>query len=417
MQQQAARVYSNSAQSLADLNLFKEAASPMWAAIKRLDHYRKSVFAMLFIAPALLLYLILAHSSSLFLSEWFLDLITFPMFIGNLISGSTYIGRLFDFANKDFPTDHANPEKPGRKVERILTITGFCIGLAVGIALSFLHFAIPFAATLYGAANAILVLNRISIFAGLGSRIGNCIDQARPKNERKSTGLALIIGIAAGIGLWLGAHATMVSIATTTTLLTSGAALPFWIAGIIFVSTFSNSLAGFADYASKAYNFLTERDPATALGKTIRHEKLHEYRGSFLGVSTGFLIGAVVVTLLVMSNPASFACVAGVAAAALVLATCVCVLGSLFSRVGRLIDGFKQSPAPAPKPAHHNTSTQTITHALQISHPPAPLDSLANTVLPNTTPRKIESPSNHQTAITNTLSNPSPSISPRMLSN
>lgn len=320
--------------------------------LKNLDHYRRSVLAMLPIAAALLLFLLLAHSSSLFLDSWFLDLITIPMFLSNMVSGSTYIGRLFDFVKDDFPAN--------RTKERALTVVGVICGLAMGILLSLAHAPVPFAPVLCGFANVLFTFNRISVFAGLGARVGSVVDSARPTNERYSLAAATIAGISVGIALFLTSSAALASIAGVTTILTGGAALPLWVGGFIFISTFSSGMGALADYASKAFNFAFERDKQTPAGEWIRGGRFHEYRGSFVGASTGLVVATVVLAVFMVTQPYLLAGAAGFAAAVFLVATCVGLFGGVCSRVGRLWDGLQQQTAAAAK----SDTTQDVLQAL-----------------------------------------------------
>lgn len=319
----------------------------IWSRLKAFDHYRRAALSSLPIVLALLMYLIMGED--FLLSEWFLDLIFIPAFAGNLLSGSTYIARAIDLA----------PQRGGLK-EKIGTWLGIFIGIAIGITLTLLHDSIPFFSSLSGIANVVLTLGQISVFAGFGNRIGSTLDKSRLPNEQKAIGAASVIGIVLGLALFLTSSVGLVSIMGITSFATMGAAVPFWLSGILFVSTFSSSLASFADYSAKAVNFIKSKISQDETTNRRVNERFHEYRGSFSGVSAGLIIGSLIVVGLLVTQPQVFIGAFGLIAAALIITTSMSVLGGLCSRVGRLIDGFKhknerheenvERPYPKPTP-------------------------------------------------------------------
>jgi hypothetical protein len=303
----------------------------LWKKLKTFDHYRRAAFSMLPISFALIFYLMLVQGDGFLLPEWFLDLIIVPAFAGNLLSGSTYIGRSIDLV----------PQVLGIK-EKIATWIGIGVGIAVGVAATILHESIPLVSSLSGVANVVFTLSQISVFAGFGNRIGSSLDKSRLPNEQKAIGAASLIGIATGLALFLTSSVALVSVVGITSFVTMGAAIPFWLGGVLFVTTFSSSLASFADYSAKAFNFVKSKSMQDEKTKQRVKERFHEYRGSFCGVSAGFIVGSLIVGALLVTQPHIFVGVLGVIAATLVITTSMSVLGGLCSRVGRLMDGFKQ---------------------------------------------------------------------------
>ncbi len=348
----------------------------LWAKLKVFDHYRRTALAMLPISFSLILYLILMQGDGFLLPEWFLDLIIVPAFAGNLLSGSTYIGRGLDLV----------PQAPGIK-EKIGTWLGIGLGIAVGIAATVLHDSIPFVSSLSGVANAIFTLGQISVFAGFGNRIGSSLDKSRLPNEQKAIGAASLIGFGAGLALFLTSSVALVSVVGITSFVTLGAAIPFWLGGILFVTTFSSTLASFADYTTKAFNFVKSKSSPDEKTERRVNERFHEYRGSFCGVGAGFIVGSVIVGALLVTQPHIFVGILGVIAATLVITTSISVIGGLCSRVGRLLDGFKQKKI-LEVPAEKMVSSPAQTIKLLNENKPDPTPLLRSAPIPVPEPRR-----------------------------
>ncbi len=328
----------------------------MWRKLKAFDHYRRAALSMLPISITLLLYLIFTYGDNFLLAEWFLDLIFVPAFIGSLLSGSTYIARALDLVTQSKPSNPSVKEKIG-------TWLGIGFGIAMGIAATVLHDTIPLVSSLSGLANVIFTLGQIGSFAGLGNRIGSSLDRNRLPNEQKAIGAATFLGITLGMTLLFTSSVALISVAGITSFASCGAAIPFWLGGIIFVTTFSSSLTSFADYSTKAFNFIKTKTTLSAAEPVKQRvkERFHEYRGSLVGVSTGFIVGGIIVGALAVTQPI-FMGVLGVIAATLVITTSVNVLGGLCSRIGRLLDGFtaKKVEPRTPEPRRVSTSAHLV---------------------------------------------------------
>lgn len=340
----------------------------IWEKIKKFDWYRMALLLGIPISTAILAYLLGSGSGDLLLADPVLDIITIPAFIGSFLSGTTYIARLLDayFPNrqnnqatqKKIATPQATTKPPKRRIgprERRGTVIGLIAGLiVVGVTIG-CQVSVPFLAPLSGFAYVLFSIGVISTFAGLGNRLGNSLDDksTRQWNERIAIGIAAILGLTAGITIAALSISTAVSVVGVTTFVTGGAALPVGIAGIVFTLAMAGTTVAFADYSMKAINFVKytwlTRSGANQVSnyanlkfqKTIG-QRYHEYRGSLVGVSAGLVVGGVIITALLLTQPYLFAgaAIAGVAGV-LITMTTTAILGGLSSRIGRLVDGFE----------------------------------------------------------------------------
>lgn len=298
------------------------------------DFYRNnSMFWILLLSFPCLIYLLSAHIGDLFFSsDWFIDLMALPGFFNAQLSGASYLGRAADHTGKS----------NAKWWERVGTWLGLGLGVAFGIALSVVHAVAPFAQPLSVVGDFLFTLGTIGAFSGLGNRLGQFVDKGgRPVSEKRAMGIAGIVGIAVGIALFATKCALAVSVMGVTTIMTGGAALPLWIAGAAFVCTFSSTCASSADYVSKAVTFLKADSTNDALIKTTVKEKFHEYRGSLAGVGTGLIVAGVIIGAIAISQPYILAGIVGIIVATMIIASCVSVLGGLFSRVGRMMDAYQ----------------------------------------------------------------------------
>lgn len=300
---------------------------------RKLNFYARAVVGVVPISLILLAYLLGFHFSELFVSEWFFDLLPPFAFVGSLLSGSTYFARALEI-------DQAFEKKKTRAINREYagTAAGVVIGLAVGVAL-LLKLSVPFASSLCGLANAVFLVNQIGMFGGVGSRLGSCANHKspRPVSERYAIGMTALISVAVAAVIFAFSAAALVSVVGVTTFFTSGAALPLWIVGALFVTSFASTMISAVDYTSKAVNHLRSKNTS---------EKKHEYQGSFFGVSAGVCLGVAVIVGLAIAQPHIFLGVLGVAAAVAIIATSVSIIGGLCSRIGRFLDVVKYSKKP-----------------------------------------------------------------------
>lgn len=297
---------------------------------KRLDFYRKGMLFMLPLAAILLAFILISNPWDLLLSEWFLDILIVPTFLGTLVSSAGYLGRALD----------AVSVKPSAgKAERFGTCLGLAAGLLLGISLCFLRRTIPLVNTLHELAYIIFTLGNISSFAGLGNRIGSFIDDNdRPNCEKRAIATVSLIGLGVGLGLFFTNNAALVCIAGVTSFFTGGVALPVILCGIIFAVSFSGLCASCTDYFAKAGSYLRSGYIQDKQISTNVKEKFHEYQGSTFGVATGLVVSAIIISALAITQPHLFVAGLALITTTIVVTACVSVLGGLFSRVGRILD-------------------------------------------------------------------------------
>ena len=347
--------------------------------IKKLDNYRLALLFVLPISIALLIYLFCVHG--ILLPEWFLDLLQIPAVLGALFSGSTYIARILDALSTRKSSDRSsrklatifNFQVPAQREislgEKIGTIIGLLAGVATSIALICLGEIIPLAKPLHALGDILFTLGSISAFAGLGNRLGSCIGTDRPKNEKIALSIATIIGIALGIALFATGAAALVSVMGVTSFFSGGLAIPVWIAGIIFVASFTSSIVSCTDYTAKAYNYLrfASNNAEKPLADNLR-TKRHEYRGAMVGVGIGLTIGLIILTALLITQPHIFIGLAGIVVAAVIITSSMGLMGGISSRIGRFIDGFT-GQQPATQAAKSNSAdlsnSQTEQHKIK----------------------------------------------------
>lgn len=306
--------------------------------INGLSFYVKALLLGIPISSGLLAYLLSQGAADLVFSDWFITLISVPTFFANQLASAAYAGTIVDMF-------HQFKEKPTRHRELAGTLLGVSAGIAVGIGLSCMHVAVPLASSLYAFANVLFTLRQINIFAGFGNRVGRCADKdSRPMSEKIIVASAGLLGLTLGIILFATCTASMISVVGITSFFSGGIAIPAWIAGIIFIISVSSGLASSADYASKAISFIqsafSSKDKMVA--DTVKKKKC-EYGGSLLGLTLGLMIGGTIIGAILITNPPLLAGVVGVIAGTLIVITAAGMIGSIGSRLGRIIDGFIQS--------------------------------------------------------------------------
>lgn len=327
-----------------------------WERLKKLDGYRIAVLCMLPIALALLLFMLIANPGNVLVAEWYLDLLIVIAFVSTQVAAASYIGRFVDFCAA-FINRAKIDDSPVGIWERIGTILGALIGLSIGITLAVLSTVVPFGGTLFLVAKIIFSLTHMARFAGLFNRVFSCFDDnPRLKSEKIIMGAAAVIGLIVAGFLLASATASLVGVISTTAIATGGIALPLWLAVFIFTCSFVSTVTSFGDYSSRAITYIrsffeTDRTLLSAV-KT----SLHQYRGAFIGVATGFTIGGIIVTALALTQPHLFVGLVGAIAAALIIITAVAIVGSLFSRAGDLVGRFiaKTEAASIPGSSNYN---------------------------------------------------------------
>lgn len=338
---------------------------------KKLDNYRLSVFAAIIASIFLLLYLILFASITgnidfIFtgIDNWFFNFIFIPALFSRLVSGNTYFfGRGADFltikrkqkeaaeassattARDDYTVKNPYYEViADRKVgtwEKALTILGSLVGIAVATLIIVYNNSVPLWSPLNFVANIIFVFGNISMFAGLGDRFGFYLDNNnyRPKNERKGMFYAIVVGIAAGLILVLvdalfSANITSILyISGVSALLSAGLALPYLLGAIVFVLTLSSLCTSCTDYVIRTFNFFCRWNDEQV---TITH-RFHEYRGAATGTISGLIIAiGITIGIALTANP-----ITAIIVFPVIILSCIAILGSICSRVGRVIDKYK----------------------------------------------------------------------------
>ncbi len=302
---------------------------------QRLQPYQKG-FIILPISLILLIYMMTFHQADIIGLEWFLDILPVGYFIGNALAGGTYLRRSMDIKQASLVR-----EKPGNNYEFKGTLGGLAFGLLFAVTLFALKFPIPFVTSLSGAANCYYLLMQMGGYAGTGSRIGSMLmkNPTRERNEVMAigvTGLSSLIVAAVVVGL---AAVSLVAIAGATTIFSGGATLPLWLTCAFFMTSFVSTMMSAADYATKSANFARS---FYTNKRVFDPERKCEYRGSFVGVSTGLVVAVVVITGLALAQPYVFAGIVGVVVACAVIATAVSVIGGICSRIGRFLDMQRQ---------------------------------------------------------------------------
>jgi hypothetical protein len=349
----------------------KQTSNSFWASLKLFDNYRWATLLALGISLPFLLFLV--ATGNLFETDWFFDLLTIFNFVNTPVSSSGYMATIVKgFVIKPVPAQNNSTNlitknntsveptlfnhrgvpasRPLPKNEKRGTLIGAVVGIAASIALIVLHETIPFFKTLSFFADCLFTVSTIGSFAGLGNRLGSCCDKqgSRLPNEKHAMKYAAAAGLIFGVLLVCFKAVAVIAVASATTIATGGAALPLWIAGAVAVASCTSTAASMADYTSKAVNFFSYK-PHNSLKSELDTQvenRYHEYRGAAVGVGLGLIIGITIAALLI---PHVFIGALAIAAAATAVVACVSVIGSLCSRVGRLIDGFKKCEKEAEK--------------------------------------------------------------------
>lgn len=334
----------------------------------KLDNYRWALILGLPIALAILIPLLaLGVITGVYLiPDWLIGLFFIPSFLGNFISGSTYIGRLIDSITALLSKKSKNDEEKippitlisaiARKVtnlghfskwELFFTGLGFLLGIGITAALIATGFGVPLIEHLPSVlAYSLFALGNVAAFAGLGNRFGVSTSgdsKLRLTPERKAILIAILIGIALGIILAITGGMGAIPVAGITAFFI-GAKFTA-LTGTLFTLSLASTLASATDYFVRAFYYLRyligTTDQKTNELITGPNSKLHEYRGAFIGVSAGLVLGAVAVATLMLTQPHLFIGVLGVVALVMVVVAATSMLGGLCSRIGRYLDGFK----------------------------------------------------------------------------
>lgn len=306
----------------------------MLQSFKKFDHYRRAALITLPAALALLIYVLCG--GDFLLPEWFFDVFMVGAFVGNPLSGATYLARPLD--------------KEPKSAEKIGTVLFALAGLVatIFIARAAAFCRIPLSNSLgkpvgnlarrivtRGATYGLFGLANTSTYAGLGNRLGSCVQSSRPTNERAT----MAVGAAVGIGL--GAVCVKHALFTALSVFVPGAALalPTIASSILLTTGVASTAASAGDYTAKAWNYAKYAVGCrmdTALKQRIENQR-YEYRGSAVGVVLGIALG--VVAFALMPHVVVGGLLVAAVVKSVVTSTCCSVVGGLFSRIGRVWDG------------------------------------------------------------------------------
>lgn len=307
--------------------------------VKRYDNYRKAVLIALPVATLLLVYLVSIGAEELFLSDWFISLISIPNFVAFQLGTAAYLGGFLDNLKK-----RQDKTYNGRR-ELIGTALGITIGALTGMWLISAGLAIPFGATLFAGASVLYVARQVNIFAGIGNRVGRLLDPgSRPMLEKAIVGIGMSIGLMVGAALTATGLAGLIGLAGVTTFISAGGAIPVWLAAGLFIITLTSGIGSTADYVAKSANFL--KYCFVSPNDQLVKDRFHEYRGALVGVSVGLILAAITVTALALTQPALFTGVVGAIIGTLVFSTGASVCGSICSRTGRFLDCLPDEKTP-----------------------------------------------------------------------
>lgn len=297
---------------------------------KQLNYYDKAMFVS-FLLQSILFFITLGlDPSSVFSQNWLINFLSVPQFFCGPLAGAGYVGRF---------VDASLPEGRVGWWEKWGMILGVLAGIGLGVTLSVLLDVIPLFATLSYVAYGFLMLSTVNTFAGIGSRVGQFFDpNGRAVSEKRSMLFFTVVGLCAGVALFLTKCVSVFAIAGVLTVASGSAALPIVLAGVMFTARFSAVIASASDHCSKAVNYFRQESLAPESDKVTIKSRKHEYLGAARGVGVGLLVGgAVIAGLLLMSSPV-FVGVSGAIAAAMILVTSVSIWGKLFSTYGRYCD-------------------------------------------------------------------------------
>lgn len=381
----------------------------------KLDNFRWALMLGLPIALAILIPLLAAGAITgiYLIPDWLVNLFFVPSFIGGLTAAAGYIGRLIDgFTNwlsgKGRSTTLAS-ELSGQKLNKtptspweiLFTLIGVAIGIAITLALILSGVGVPFAGILpFGLACIVFGLSNINTFAGLANRLGSSIgaipvlfgkakdeydQKSRLIEERVAVFLAILIGLAIGLALVFTMGAGLVPVGGITAFFI-GMHLPAAATGALFTLSFAGTLASATDYFARAGSYakylilkhgLHDKTQRMTDMESYISGRTHEYRGAFVGVSIGLIIGAIAIGVLLATQPYLFAGVLGAVALIMVAVAATSIIGGLAARIGRYLDGLKDEPGSSENAEEVSSEEDTLPF---LPPPPSPTSSLTSVV-------------------------------------
>lgn len=318
---------------------------------KRNGFFWMGIVSIIF-SSTLFAILIVTGKHSFILTQWYHFLIPIPAFFGGQLSGCSYIGRTGDLIS----------EKGHRTFEKWGTFLGAALGLAIGVGLVVSKTALN---TLTGGITdaAIVILNAaasvigsIGSFGSLGYRAGSAI--LKPDNnfvktffakifnkDKKGIILGAIMGLGTSLALWFSGNAALTVVIGVTSFFTGGAAVPFWIAGGIFVLSYTGTNIASFDHFSRSFTFIKATLFNDESASKEVEGRFHEYRGSTLGVTVGLILATAIITTVLITQPYITAMIGAIA----VTIVCTNALGGLFARLAVYMDHYK-TPTVSEKP-------------------------------------------------------------------
>ena len=145
--------------------------------LRGLNFYVKSLLVIAPFSIALLIYLLSIGAPDLVFSDWFMMLASIPGFLAYQWSAAAYFGRLADLF-KSFKRSFKKTFTKN-KLEWLGTTLGVLLGIAVGAGLLIMNVPVPLESSLCAFAGVLFTLRQISVFGGLGNRVGRCADKDR----------------------------------------------------------------------------------------------------------------------------------------------------------------------------------------------------------------------------------------------
>lgn len=335
--------------------------------LSKLDNERLAIAAVSLVGLSLLFFLIIA-APELLESAWFLNILTVLAEYGSFIAGGAYIGRLFNLFTARLVTENKkektnvttllnNEVVMGRLIknqEKELTPVGMLLGMVLAIICIVLHVTVPFLSVFSYFAYVLFILGYACTLGGLFNRLGSVMDDSRLPQEKKIILFGAIFGLLFALSLIAILAVTgtlpLVAVAGITKIFFDLFLLHKTLFTITFILSLTSLSTSFFDYFSKATCFLKYRFHLGAENEKLNaclKSRYHEYRGAFLGFVTGSLLAIGIITGLVLTGGVIAAPIA--VGTTLFLTTIICgsVISSLFSRIGRVIDGVNRASAPS----------------------------------------------------------------------
>jgi hypothetical protein len=329
-----------------------------------LDNERLAIGVVTFLGVALLIPILILTPE---LIESFNPSFLFEILAqyGSFIAGGAYLGRFVNIMtaclieapplpDKTHVTTIFNDQvivgRPIRDCEKTLTPIGMLLGGGLAIACIVLHCAVPYLSVFSYFAYVLFALGGVCTVGGLFNRIGSSCDGTRLEQEKKTILVGSIIGILLAVALivFLCSTGTLpfVAVAGVTKvffgLFAANKTLFILMGGLTLVSITTSCF----DYLAKSYCFLKYRFKFGAQDESLEtrlRTRYHEYQGAFLGGVTACLAIIAISAALFLSGVFIGAAPWVVGATLLLICiTCLSVIPSLFSRIGRLIDGVKR---------------------------------------------------------------------------